>query len=181
MRNRDEPITMSPEDFEKAVKGILDSAAGSLVEYESKHLEEIEASDGEYVIDVTARFGALGAQFLVIIECKHHRRKVERDKVQVLHRKLQSIGAQKAMLFSTAGFQKGAIEYATSHGIALVQEVHGISCYYTKSYGPPKSPPPWFHIPKYVGWWYHDSSGSLISEDHAKYTRIALGLDREKS
>lgn len=179
MQDRDEPLTLSPHEFEMSVKRILDAAAGQLVQYESKHLDSITALDGEYEIDVTARFEAFGVNFLVIVECKHHKRKVERRDVLVLHSKLQSIGAQKAMLFSTGGFQQGAIDYATSHGIALVQLKHGISCYHTKSHGPSMPPPPWLHIPKYVGWWYCDSSVSLISEDHVEYTRKALGLDQE--
>lgn len=81
----EDSISLSPEEFELAVKGILDSAAGSLVQYESAHLEPLAASDGEYIIDVTARFEALGAGFLVIVECKHHKRKVERQDVQILH------------------------------------------------------------------------------------------------
>jgi len=78
----------------------------------------VKGVDGSYVIDVTARFSAMGASFLVLIECKHERRKVERQAVQVLHAKMVSTWAQKGMLFSVAGFQSGAVEYATVHGIA---------------------------------------------------------------
>ena len=38
----------------------------------------------------------------------------------VLHRKLDSIGAQKGIMISTGGYQSGAIEYAKEHGIALI-------------------------------------------------------------
>jgi restriction system protein len=48
----------------------------------------------------------------MLIECKRHKEKVKRDLVMVLHQRLQSVGGQKAMLFSTAGFQTGAVEYA---------------------------------------------------------------------
>jgi len=170
------PISLNPEDFELAVKGILDSAAGSLVKYESKHLEALPASDGEYIIDVTARFEALGADFLVLVECKHHKRKVERQDVQVLQSKLQSLGAQKGMLFSTAGFQSGAVAYADEHGIALVQLADGSTTWFTKSEGPTTPPPPWVHIPQYVGWWHHGSSIAVMSVEHVEYTRRALGL-----
>lgn len=172
----EDPIILNPVEFEIAVKGILDAAAGSLVKYESTHLESLAASDGEYIIDVTARFEALGANFLVVVECKHHKRKVERQDVQVLHSKLQSLGAQKAMLFSTAGFQSGAITYADTHGIALVRLANGSSSWFTKSAGPPTPPPPWVRLPKFIGWWCHGSSMAVMSNDHAKYTRQALGL-----
>jgi len=75
------------------------------------------------VIDVTARFSALGASFLVLPECKHERRKVERQAVQVLHAKMVSKGAQKGMLFSVAGFQTGSIEYATVHELVQLSSL----------------------------------------------------------
>jgi len=43
------PVDLTPEEFEIAVRGILDAAAGTLVNYESKHLELLAAGDGEYV------------------------------------------------------------------------------------------------------------------------------------
>lgn len=181
MPRLEDPINLSPEEFELAVKGILDAAAGSLVKYESKHLEPLVASDGEYIIDVTARFEALGADFLVLVECKHHKRKVERQDVQVLHSKLQSLGAQKAMLFSTAGFQSGAITHADVHGIALVQLANGSSSWFTKSEGAPTPPPSWIHLPTYIGWWCHGSSMAIMSEEYIQYTRQALGLASNES
>ena len=175
VRNED-PITLSPKEFELAVKGILDAAAGPLIRYESKHLEPLQGTDGEYAIDVTARFEALGADFLVLVECKQHKRKVERGDVQVLHSKVQSVGAQKGMLFSTAGFQAGAVAYADTHGIALVQIANGSSMWMTKSMGPPTPPPPWVRLPTFVGWWHHGSSIAVMSDDDPKYTLEALGL-----
>lgn len=168
----------TPEQFELAVKGILDAAAGTLVNYESVHLERLKAPDGEYVLDVVARFEALGAEFVVLVECKHQGRKVERHEVQVLHTKVQSLGAQKGMLFSTAGFQSGAIEYAGAHGIALVRLADGESAWMTRSEGPKTPPPPWARLPPYLGWWCHGSRMSLMSNDFAEFTRQALGLDK---
>ena len=49
-----------------------------------------------------------------------YKNKVNREKVAVLHRKLDSIGAQKGIMISTGGYQSGAIEYAKEHGIALI-------------------------------------------------------------
>jgi restriction system protein len=175
------PIDLSPRKFELAVKGIVDAAAEGLVEYESKHLERLAASDGEYEIDVTARFKALGANFLVLIECKHHKRKIERHDVQVLQARLQSLAAQKGMIFATAGFQKGAIQYAEQHGIALCYLVEGKSNWMTKSAGPPTPPPPWVYIPEYIAWWCHGSSMSLMSDDRTEYTKAALGLSQSES
>src|SRR5262249_23447663 len=86
-----------------------------------------------YEIDVTARFKALG-DMLVLIECKHHKNPIKREVVQVLYDKLRALGAQKGMIFSTVKFQKGAIEFAQAHGIALVLVANGATMYVTKSF-----------------------------------------------
>lgn len=172
----DSIATLTPHEYELAVKGILDGAGISLSEFSTKHLENVEGVDGSYVIDVTARFNALGANFLVLIECKHERRKVERQDVQVLNDKLRSTGAQKGMLFSIAGFQDGAIQYADVHGIALVQMADGGTSWMTRSVGPATPPPAWANIPQHVGWWCHGNSVSIMSSGIGDYTREALGL-----
>ena len=176
MSRFEQPIAVTPQEYELAVKKILDSSGISLIAYESAHLETVPGTDGDYVIDVVARFTALNAEFVVLVECKHHKRKVERQDVQVLHSKLQSVGAQKAMLFSVSGFQEGALEYGEVHGIALVQFANGSTCWFTKSVGPPSPPPPWANIPKYIGWWHHGNHVSLLSESDGEYTRQALDL-----
>jgi restriction system protein len=177
MRPHDDHLSLDPREYELAVKGILDAVGNSLVGYESSHLEELSGTDGDYIIDIVARFSALGASFLVLVECKHHRRNVERQDVQVLHAKLQSVGAQKAILFTTSGFQSGAIDYAETHGIALVQFASGESVWFTKSAASVSRPPAWVGIPKYVGWWHHGSGVvSVLSEDHSEYTRQMLAV-----
>jgi restriction system protein len=180
MRHIDRPITLTPQEYEVEVKKILDASGASLLAYESAHLDQLAGVDGDYVIDVVARFSALGAEFVVLVECKHQRRKVERQDVQVLHTKVQSTGAQKGTLFSVAGFQSGAIEYADAHGIALVQMASGDTTWFTKGAGPPSPPPPWANIPKYVGWWHHGNSMTVLSESSGEYTLQALGLQHER-
>lgn len=176
---RIEVPSLTPREYELTVKSILDGAAIDLIEFHSEHLEKVDGVDGSYIIDVTVRFNALGANFLVLVECKHERRKVERQDVQVLHDKVRSTGAQKGMLFSVAGFQGGAIEYADVHGIALVQLASGRSTWVTKNLGSPSSRPHWVNIPEYVGWWCHGNSMSVMSSEIGEYTRKALGLQNE--
>jgi restriction system protein len=116
-------FTISAEEYEQIVKAVLDAAARQkgLLDYLSSHLDAITAADGDYTFDVTVRFRALGGDHLVLIECKRHKNKVKRELVMVLHSKLQAVGGNKGMLFSTAGFQSGAVDYASKHGISLVQ------------------------------------------------------------
>jgi restriction system protein len=103
---------------------------------------------------VTVRFDQLGAHFLVLVECKDHSRPVEREDVQVLADKVRAAGAQKGMLFSTNGFQRGAVEYARSHGVALVRVIEGALTYESRGLpvdGLRPEPPPWAKIPPFVG------------------------------
>lgn len=116
----DNPLmNMTPEKFEKYVRGIVRREKMALKEFSVTHLELIEGMDGEYKMDIIATFVAIGeALFRVLIECKRYSKSIERDIVMVLEEKLQSTGSQKGMIFSTSPFQSGAIEFATAHGIA---------------------------------------------------------------
>jgi len=171
-----DPITLSPSEFEEAVKAILDGAGVPLKDYKSEHLASLTGVDGDYILDVSVTFSALGADFLVLVECKHEKRRTERQDVQILHSKTQSLGAQKGMIFSTAGFQEGAVQYAELHGIALVQIAEGETTYFSRSMEAPKPRPAWLGIPKYIGWWRHGKYMSVFSPEKGDYTREALGL-----
>lgn len=116
----------SPEAFEAYVADYLRGMAhlegrdgGSL---RIQRGEIFRLSLGDFAIDVTVRFKAIGGDYLTLIECKHLSRRVERKIVQELHDKKQQIHAHKAMVFSTSGFQKGAIRYAKELGIALYDQ-----------------------------------------------------------
>lgn len=85
--------------FELEVKKYLESTSGKLRQFITEHRETIDGHDGTYEIDITARFRIFGADFLVIVECKHHKNSIKREHVQVLHAKQVTLGAQKAILF----------------------------------------------------------------------------------
>lgn len=114
---------ISPTEFEKCCFKILNGYAEEekLMDFEITHNKIIRTSDGKYQIDIYAEFTALGSQFKVLCECKRYKYRVNREKVEILHSKLESIGAQKGLLISTSDFQSGAIEYAQAHGIASIK------------------------------------------------------------
>jgi restriction system protein len=181
MRDSERALTMTPRDYELLIKGILDAAGHELVEYRSEHLASLDGTDGQYVIDVVASFTALGAEFLVLVECKHHTRKVERQDVQVLHSKLQSLAAHKGMLFSVSGFQSGAVEYAAAHGIALVEVATGMSNWHTRGDGHSTPPPSWVPVPKFIGWLRAGNSRSLLSESNGENICKFFGFGEGKA
>lgn len=96
-------------------------------DFSIKHNVKMKAHDGTYQIDVYATFRFMEADFKVLCECKQFRNTVKRDIVSQLDGKIRSLGAHKGIICSTSGFQKGAIEYAKEHGIALLQ-VYDKSC-----------------------------------------------------
>ena len=112
---------LSAAEFEDLAAELLKRAGLHLSEPRVETRTRLTGLDGTYEVDVTARFQALGVEFLVLIECKHHRSPIKRDVVQVLHDRIRALGAQKGILFSTAPFQSGAVTYARAHGIALIR------------------------------------------------------------
>ncbi len=130
-------LQVTPSQFERMVVDYLRGINGELKNFSVRHQETIAGPDGEFAMDAIAKFETLGAEFLVLVECKHHRNSIKRELVQVLSDKVRSVRAHKAMFFSTAQFQQGAIEYALSQKIALVHFTKGGPVYETRDlYGP---------------------------------------------
>ena len=150
--NPGEPLEITPEDYEKQVVAWLKQAASPLQDATVTHLDVVRGAGGEYEFDVVVRFTALGgAKLVVLSECKRHTNPVKRDVILAFAAKLEDVGAHKGIVFSTAGFQKGALEYASAHGIATVTFVDGRSTYITRAAGPPREPPPWVQLPRFAG------------------------------
>lgn len=169
---------LTPEQFELLVKRWLDSGGQKLESFETAHLEQIEGLDGEYKFDVTARFKALGgADFLVIVECKKHKNPIKREVVQTLRDKQQSVGAQKAMVVSTSAFQSGAIEYASSHNIALVQIMSGQTVYIQNSLSPPELCTP-EDAENFVGLFYGANPDGKLLFPQLLSARMPLEMER---
>lgn len=145
-------VDISPDEYEKQVLAWVRGSAQDLQGFQATRKALVRGSSGEYEIDVLATLEILGgASIKVLIECKRHTRPVEREKVMTLHAKIADVGAHKGMIFSTSGFQRGALEYATCHGIAAIKFVNGQSLYETRSLGPAPKPPPWAMIETYAG------------------------------
>jgi restriction system protein len=122
------------------VVDFLSDLGRPLESFTVRHQQPVVSPDGTYDIDAVAVFEALGAKFLVLVECKHHKNPIKRELVQVLADKVSSTRAQKGMLFSTAPFQRGALEFAAARGIALVHFTEGGPIFETKSLGGSRGP-----------------------------------------
>jgi hypothetical protein len=131
---------MTPREFEAWVADVFETARRGLDEFKVTLSDRVEGVDGEYALDATVRFDWAGVSFVIVAEAKLHRSPVKRELVQVLHEKVQSVGAHKGVMFSTSGFQRGAVEFAKVHGIALVAVTEGRFTIEMKSLEKP--PPP---------------------------------------
>jgi restriction system protein len=147
------PAEITPSEFEDLVLAWLRKCGPDNELIEAEHLGTMDGAGGEYKIDVLVRLNVFGGAVVVIlVECKHQGRPVERDEAMVLEAKLRDVGAHKGMLFSTSGFQKGAIQYATAHGLAMIAVVNGEWLYGTRSTGNgPVAPPPWVRLDRFAG------------------------------
>ena len=148
------PANITPTEFEKTVLAwLLQCFPRQEKQTEAEHLGTIVGAGGEYKIDVLVKIKVFGgALVIVLVECKHPGRPVEREDLMVLDAKLRDVGAHKGMLFSTSGFQKGALLYATTHGIATIAVVNGKRLYETKAVGcGPMEPPIWAQFDSFSG------------------------------
>lgn len=141
MFNPKVPVQVSPKEYEQQVVRWLTSASHSEVVFEIEHLKNLEGAGGEYELDAIATLSIFGgsAEIKIIIECKRYAKPVEREMVMVLWSKLQALKAHKGIIFSTSGFQSGAIQYATDMGIACITFVDERSLIMTKSLSSPES------------------------------------------
>lgn len=124
---------MTSVEFEKFVLKLFQELVSEIPNAELKHDIVLHSYDGSYQIDGTITFEIAGMYYLTLIECKMYKGPVSRDKVQILYDKLRAAGAQKGVLVTSSYFQKGALEYANLHGIALVQIIDGKLMYHVRS------------------------------------------------
>ena len=162
-----ECVSLTPQEFESEVARFLTHAGADQRDLRVERLEKISVHDGTYEIDITVRFQALGVEFLVLVECKHHKSPIKRDVVQILFDRVRAVGGHKGMIFSTSRFQRGAIQYAQAHGVALVEIADGRTCYVTRGYEADQDLPS--GVPLRVGW--------LMSLSHEGYLTGSLITD----
>lgn len=134
--NPEAPVQPTPREFELQVRDWLARSATDLRPIEVTDQGKVWGAGGEYAIDVLVRLALFGgAEVIVLAECKHQRRPVARDQIHILEGKLRDARAHKGMVFSTSGFQGGAIKLAAARGIATITVREGEWLYGTRSFG----------------------------------------------
>ena len=120
-----DPEDLDFSEFESFVVATFEQVAPAVDQLHVRLHERIESPDGDYDFDATVRFEFGGLAFLVLVEAKFHRNPIKREVAQILGSKVQSVGAHKGVIVSTAPFQSGTLRYAAAHGIALVKVTEG--------------------------------------------------------
>jgi Restriction endonuclease len=176
---------ITPAEFERFVVALLESVSPSVEALQVTLHDRIRGVDGLYDFDATVRFGLGGMRFLVLVEAKRHNNPIKRELVQVLHDKLRSVGAHKAAMIATAPYQRGALEYANKHGIALATVTEGRFTFETKSVGEPptmsrQQATDRFGLPEFVGHAYQPGEEptstrvTFLSTEYPNYVAEAL-------
>jgi len=181
---------ISPEEFEEFVTTLFDSTGQIVNGLTVTPHEKIIGVDGTYNFDATVRYEFAGMSFLVLVEAKRHNNSIKRDLVQILYQKVQSVGAHKGVMISTAPYQKGAVEFAKTHGVALVTVTEGQFTFETKDRLPSpamsrEEAAERFNVPMFVGHHYGaggepgSTSVTLVSPEHPEYVaELLLGVPR---
>lgn len=164
LRDR-EYLEITPTQFETRVLEWLRNCHDTLNNFNILHSSIVQGDSGDYEIDVHVEFSIFGGALItVLVECKRYRNPVKRDVVMLLEAKLRDTGAHKGMVFSTSGFQSGAITYATKRGIALVDVADGASNFFANSQGAGRvKPPPWVDVFDYLGWFQEETDDGAVS------------------
>jgi hypothetical protein len=178
---------MTAEEFEKFVVDEFHQTRPFVDDLIVKLHDVVQGTDGTYDFDATIRYRLAGLDFLVVVEAKRHSYPIKREVVQVLQAKVESVGAHKGVVVSTAPFQRGALNYAIAHGIALVKVTEGRFTFETGGVAPPPAPSRLeaakLGVPTFVGYCYGsgDQPGSvavtLVTEEAESAARLLLGLE----
>jgi Restriction endonuclease len=127
------PADITPLEFEEFVVELLGATRDHVEGLTVRLHDKIQGVDGQYDFDATVRFRFGGMDFLVVVEAKRHKNPIKRELLQVLHDKMRSVGGQKAAMIATAPYQRGALVYAATHGIALATLTEGRFLFETRS------------------------------------------------
>lgn len=112
---------MKPIDYERFVRKVVEELTqdkGIIVHHQKTYTGRITGR--EIVVDVSFEATILGERLLFLLECKHYKHPVPVDDIEEFHSKLDDIGAHKGIVFTTVGFQEGAVKAAKARGIGLV-------------------------------------------------------------
>jgi hypothetical protein len=174
------PAAITPSQFEEFAAELLGASEPVVDDLAVTLNEEVAGVDGTYEFDAVVRYQFADMSFLVLVEAKLHKNPIKRELVQVLQQKVRSVGGHKGVMISTAPYQRGAVEFAKTHGIALVTVTEGRFLFETRNMEPSQlmsreEAAERFNLPTFVAHYYGSGNepGStrvwLMSPEYPKY------------
>lgn len=102
--------------FEIFIKELYEEDGNVVVE---RDVTEMDRYGARRQTDVKITHRARFSTFITLVECKRWKDPISRDRVDVLASSIEALGANKGAIFTTTGFEAGAIAYAKGKGIDL--------------------------------------------------------------
>jgi len=83
------------------------------------NVTEVDRYGAKRQIDVKIVRRSRFHRYVTLVECKRWKEPVGRDRIDILASSIEALGAQNGAIFTTTGFEEGAIAYAKGKGIEL--------------------------------------------------------------
>lgn len=112
-------IEVTPKEYERQALKWIEDAEPGVENLRVAQRAMVEGDGGDYEIDVVAELSIFeGAELRVLVECKRWSNPVKREQLLAFFGKLEDTSSHKGIVFTTSRFQRGALKYARSKGIA---------------------------------------------------------------
>jgi len=107
--------------YEKFVRKITETLlrAQGLDTVKVEHNIQVQGLSRSHQVDVYWQYKFGGVLHRVVINCKRYGRPVEVTDVLTLNGVLADMPGVRGVIVTTSGYQQGAVDYATAHGIGL--------------------------------------------------------------
>jgi hypothetical protein len=102
--------------FETFVKELYEGDGDTVVE---RNVTEVDRYEAKRQTDVKITRRTRFHTFVTLVECKRWKEPVGRDRIDILAASIEALGANKGAIFTTTGFEEGAVAYAKGKGIDL--------------------------------------------------------------
>ena len=104
------------KEFELFVRDLYSSSDEVLVEH---NVTKMGKSNATRQIDVHVTHKSKLHSYTTLIECKSWKHRVDRARIDVMAASMDDLNASKGVIFTTKGYQEGAVEYARFKNIDI--------------------------------------------------------------
>lgn len=104
------------KEFELFVSDLYKDSDEVIVQH---NVTEIGKSGASRQTDVKVTHKTKLHTYVTLIECKKWKHNVTRERIDVMAESIRELNASKGVIFTTKGYQKGALEHAKHHNIDL--------------------------------------------------------------